>query len=75
MMLLLFPQALMHQDRMGALPLHHAAAHNSLAALEIIWNAYKDGVHRADYRGRLPLHVASEFAALKSVKQIFYALR
>jgi ankyrin repeat protein len=62
------PQALLHRDRMGALPLHHAAAHNSVAALEIVYMAYKEAVNQVDYRGRLPLHVASEFDALESVK-------
>ena len=68
MMLLLNPKALLHRDRMGALPIHHAAAHNSLAALEIIYTAYKEGVNQVDFRGRLPLHVASEFDALEAVK-------
>ena len=45
MVLVLFPKALIHRDNMGALPIHHAAAHDNLAALEIIYSAYKEGVH------------------------------
>jgi len=68
MVLVLYPKALVHHDNMGALPIHHAAAHDSLAALEIIYSAYKDGINDVDLRGRLPLHVASEYDAVEAVK-------
>jgi ankyrin repeat protein len=68
MVLVLYPKALIHKDRMGALPIHHAAAHDNLAALEIIYSAYKEGVNEVDIKGRLPIHVASEFDAVDAVK-------
>jgi ankyrin repeat protein len=68
MMLVLNPKALIHKDKMGALPIHHAGAHDNLAALEIIFSAYKDGVNEVDVKGRLPLHVAAEFDAADAVK-------
>jgi serine/threonine protein kinase/ankyrin repeat protein len=68
LVLVLNPRALAHRDNMGALPIHHAAANNNLAALEIIYDAYKDGVHETDNKGRLPLHVASQFDAVEAVK-------
>lgn len=68
MVLVLHPKALVHRDRAGALPVHHAAAHDNLAALEIIYAAYKEGVNEVDGRGRLPLHVAAEFDAVDAVK-------
>lgn len=70
MLILLHPKALLHRDKMGALPLHHAAAHNSAEALEMIYCAYKDGINQVDSRGRLPLHVAAEFDAAESVKML-----
>mmetsp|Transcript_2860 Transcript_2860/g.5360 ORF Transcript_2860/g.5360 Transcript_2860/m.5360 type:complete len:2050 (+) Transcript_2860:305-6454(+) len=68
LVLVLNPRALAHRDNMGALPIHHAAANNNVAALEIIYDAYKDGVHETDNKGRLPLHVASQFDAVDAVK-------
>lgn len=68
MILVLFPKALVHRDNMGALPIHHAAAHDNLAALEIIHSAYKDGINDVDKKGRLPIHVAAEFDAVDTVK-------
>jgi hypothetical protein len=35
----LFPKGLIHRDNMGALPIHHASAHDNLAALEIVCSA------------------------------------
>lgn len=70
MLILLYPKALLHRDKMGALPLHHAAAHNAAEALEMIYCAYKDGITQVDSRGRLPLHVAAEFDAVESVKML-----
>lgn len=70
MILVLYPKALVHRDNMGALPIHHASAHDNLAALEIIYNAYKDGIAEFDHKGRLPLHVAAEFDAIDSVKYL-----
>jgi ankyrin repeat protein len=70
MLILLHPKALLHRDKMGALPLHHAAAHNAAEALEMIYCAYKDGIIQVDSRGRLPLHVAAEFDAVESVKML-----
>ena len=66
--LVLYPKALVHRDKMGALPIHHAAAHNNVEALHIIWNSYKDGITEVDAKGRLPLHVAAEFDAVDAVK-------
>ena len=70
MILVLYPKALVCRDRMGALPIHHAAAHDNLAALEIVHSAYKDGINEVDSQGRLPIHVAAEFDAVESVKYI-----
>mmetsp|Transcript_670 Transcript_670/g.950 ORF Transcript_670/g.950 Transcript_670/m.950 type:complete len:2042 (-) Transcript_670:110-6235(-) len=68
MVLVLYPKALIHRDKMGALPIHHAAAHDNLSALEIIYSAYKEGVNDTDKKGRLPIHVAAEFDAVETVK-------
>jgi myosin-5 len=68
MVLVLFPKALIHRDNMGALPMHHAAAHDNLAALEIIYSAYKEGVNESDKMGRLPIHVAANYDAVDTVK-------
>jgi len=68
MVLVLHPKALIHRDNMGALPLHHAAAHDNVSALEILHAAYKEGVNDVDSQGRLPLHVAAEFDAVDAVK-------
>ena len=68
MVLVLFPKALVHHDNMGALPIHHAAAHDNLAALEIIYSAYKEGIKDADEIGRLPIHVAAHYDAVDAVK-------
>jgi ankyrin repeat protein len=68
MVLVLYPKALIHRDRMGALPVHHASAHDNLAALEIIYSAYKEGINDTDRKGRLPIHVAAEFDAVDAVK-------
>lgn len=68
MVLVLYPKALIHRDNMGALPIHHAAAHDNLAALEIIYSAYKDGINENDKMGRLPLHVAANYDAVDSIK-------
>lgn len=68
MVLVLYPKALLHKDHIGALPLHHAAAHDNVAALEIIHSAYKEGVNNVDTSGRQPIHVAAEFDAAEAVK-------
>ncbi|KAL7535662.1 hypothetical protein ACHAXR_009073, partial [Thalassiosira sp. AJA248-18] len=68
MVLVLYPKALLHKDSIGALPLHHAAAHDNIAALEIIYSAYKEGVNNVDTSGRQPIHVAAEFDAAEAVK-------
>ena len=68
MVLVLYPKALVHRDNMGALPIHHAAAHDNLAALEIIYSAYKEGIKDADKIGRLPIHVAAHYDAVDAVK-------
>ena len=68
MVLVLYPKALIHQDNMGALPIHHASAHDNLAALEIIYSAYKEGINEADKMGRLPIHVAATYDAIDAVK-------
>lgn len=68
MVLVLYPKALIHRDNMGALPLHHAAAHDNLAALEIIYSAYKEGINDTDKMGRLPIHVAANYDAVDAIK-------
>ena len=68
MVLVLYPKALLHKDHIGALPLHHAAAHDNIAALEIIYSSYKEGVTNVDTSGRQPIHVAAEFDAAEAVK-------
>lgn len=68
MVVVLYPKSLIHKDAIGALPLHHAAAHDNVAALEIVYSAYKEGVNDIDMEGRQPLHVAAEFDAVEGVK-------
>lgn len=68
MVLFLYPKALIHRDNMGALPIHHASAHDNLAALEIIYSAYKEGINEIDAMGRLPIHVAATYDAVDAVK-------
>jgi ankyrin repeat protein len=68
MVLVLYPKALLHKDQIGALPLHHAAAHDNTSALEIIYSAYKEGVNDVDKSGRQAIHVAAEFDAAEAVK-------
>jgi ankyrin repeat protein len=68
MVLVLYPKALIHRDNMGALPIHHASAHDNLAALEIIYSAYKEGINDTDKMGRLPIHVAANYDAVDSIK-------
>ena len=68
MVVVLYPKALIHKDAIGALPLHHAAAHDNVAALEIVFSAFKEGVNDVDIEGRQPLHVAAEFDAAEGVK-------
>lgn len=68
MVLVLYPKALIHRDNMGALPIHHASAHDNLAALEIIYSAYKEGINEIDAMGRLPIHVAATYDAVDAVK-------
>ena len=54
---------------MGALPIQHAA-HDNLAALEIIRGAFKEGINDYDLKGRLPIRVAAEFDAVNSIKYL-----
>ena len=68
MILVMYPKALIHKDSIGALPLHHAAAHDNISAIEIIYSAYKEGVKDIDGNGRQPIHVAAEFDATEAVK-------
>eukprot|EP00536_Pseudo-nitzschia_multiseries_P014331 jgi/Psemu1/320638/estExt_fgenesh1_pm.C_6860001 len=68
MVLVLYPKALIHRDNMGALPIHHAAAHDNLSALEIIYSAYKEGINDTDKMGRLPIHVAANYDAVDAIK-------
>mmetsp|Transcript_19951 Transcript_19951/g.32212 ORF Transcript_19951/g.32212 Transcript_19951/m.32212 type:complete len:828 (+) Transcript_19951:1-2484(+) len=68
MVLVLYPKALIHRDNMGALPIHHAAAHDNLPALEIIYSAYKEGINDTDKMGRLPIHVAANYDAVDAIK-------
>lgn len=70
MVLVMYPKALIHKDAIGAIPIHHAAAHDNIAALEIIYSAYKEGVNDVDGSGRQPIHVAAEFDATEAVKFI-----
>jgi hypothetical protein len=53
---------------MGVLPINHALAHDNLAALEIIYSAYKDGIKENNKFGRLPLHLAANYDALNAIK-------
>jgi hypothetical protein len=66
--LVLYPKALMHRDNMGAMPIHHASAHDNLTALEIIYSAYEKGINDTDKMGRLPIHVAANYDAVDSIK-------
>ena len=68
MVLVLYPKALIHRDNMGALPIHHASAHDNISALEIIYSAYKEGINDVDKMGRLPIHVAANYDAVDAVK-------
>eukprot|EP00980_Cylindrotheca_fusiformis_P004324 scaffold921_cov126-Cylindrotheca_fusiformis.AAC.3 len=68
MILVLYPKALIHRDNMGALPIHHASAHDNLPALEIIYSAYKEGINDVDKMGRLPIHVAANYDAVEAIK-------
>jgi len=68
MVLVLHPKALIHRDERGALPIHHAAAHDNYSGLEIIYSAYKEGINEVDAQGRMPIHVAAEFDAVDAVK-------
>jgi len=68
MVLVLYPKALIHRDLMGALPIHHASAHDNLQALEIIYSAYKEGINDTDKMGRLPIHVAANYDAVDAIK-------
>lgn len=68
MVLVLYPKALIHRDNMGALPIHHAAAHDNVQALEIIYSAYKEGINDTDKMGRLPVHVAANYDAVDAIK-------
>jgi ankyrin repeat protein len=66
--LVLYPKALIHRDNMGAMPIHHASAHDNLDALEIIYSAYEEGINAKDKMGRLPIHVAANYDAVDSIK-------
>jgi ankyrin repeat protein len=68
MVLVLYPKALIHRDNMGALPMHHASAHDNLSAMEIIYSAYKEGINDTDKMGRLPIHVAANYDAVDAIK-------
>lgn len=68
MVLVMYPKALIHKDSIGALPLHHASAHDNIGAIEIIYSAYKEGVNDIDGNGRQSIHVAAEFDATEAVK-------
>jgi ankyrin repeat protein len=69
MVLVLCPKALIHRDIVGALPIHHASAHDNLAALEIICRACKDGINDdTEKMGRLPVHVAANYDVVDAVK-------
>lgn len=68
MVLVLHPKGLIHRDNMGALPIHHAAAHDNLSALEIVYSAYKEGINDTDKMGRLPIHVAANYDAVDVIK-------
>ena len=71
MVIVLYPKALRHSDSKGALPLHHAAAHDNMAALELVYTAFKDGVHHIDEQGRQPFHVAADSNATEAVKFLY----
>ena len=50
--ILAYPQALLHRNFNGQLPLHSAAESGSFDALKIIYEAYKDGRKCLDDAGR-----------------------
>merc|ERR1719221_1679958 len=68
MILTLYPKAVVRRDFSGELPIHRAARADNLTALEIIYEAYKNGAKDADGSGRFPLHVAAEHGSVEAVK-------
>lgn len=56
--ILKYPNALMHRDRKGALPLHAAAATGSIDVLKIIFMAYKDARTAYDGIGRYVTYIS-----------------
>jgi len=71
MVIVLYPKALRHSDYTRALPLHHAAAHDNMTALEIVYTTFKDGVNYVDEEGRQPFHVAADSNSTEAVKFLF----
>lgn len=71
LVILIYPKALRHSDSKGALPLHHVAAHDNMAALKLVYTGFKDGVHHIDEEGRQPFHVAADSNATEAVKFLF----
>lgn len=68
MLLELFPKALIHRNSQRALLIHHATAHDNLAALEIIYSAYKQGINNINCQGRLPIRISAKFDTVNIIK-------
>jgi len=71
LVIVLYPKALRHSDSKGALPLHYAASHDNMEALEIVYTAFKDGVNHVDKEGRQPFHVAADSNATEAIKFLY----
>lgn len=71
MVIVLYPKALRHSNFNGTLPLHHAAAHDNMTAMEIVYSVHKDGVNHVDEEGRQPFHVAADSNSIEAVKFLF----
>jgi len=71
MVIVLYPKAVRHIDNTRALPLHTAAAHDNMTALEIIYSVHKDGVNHVDEEGRQPFHVAADSNSTEAVKFLY----
>ena len=71
MVIVLYPKALRHSDSTYSLPLHHAAAHDNMMALEIIYSVHKDGVNHINVHGQQPFHMAADSNAIEAVNFLY----
>ena len=60
-----------HSDSTCSLPLHYAAAHDNMTALEIVYSVHKDGVNHVDEQGLQPFHVAADSDSVEAVKFLY----